>query len=184
MTRASARRRALLALVPGILACGLASCSAIGVAPDPDWQEIEVATPSDRVLWKVLLLAVEHAGFPVTGSLDPAAGEIRTGWKTNLQPFSGKGTRMRAIVTMEPKERRLWLVRSHVQKQVNEALVAPLDPARAEWEWTDDDPLQAQILLRHVLATFPSELELLDAPTDPFDERIEERRRRLERSNS
>jgi hypothetical protein len=139
----------------------LCACSALGSSePAPSWQSAVVESPSDRVLWKITLLSVERMGFPLASGLDPSSGIVTTGWKTNLQPFSGDGTRARAEVRIEAEGPRQWRVRAHVQKQVNKSLVAPLDPTRAEWEWVPDDSTQTSILLRHIVAAFEPDLEV------------------------
>jgi len=154
-----------LALLSTLLV--LAPCSSTPSEPDGSWREVEVSAPSDQVLWKIALLAAGRMDFPLTGRLDPSSGKFVTGWRTSLQPFSGAGNRTRAEVRMEPVSQGRWRVRAHVQKQVNQALVHPLDPTRAEWEWTGDDVLQAEILLRHVVSSLDPALEIQDGSEAP-----------------
>lgn len=148
MTRSLLRRFVLL----GLSALALGACASAPKAPPPNWQEVELHAPSDRVLWKLTLLQVERLGFPLTSGLDPGAGEILTGWRTNLMPFRGQGDRMRLEVRIEPIEAGLWRVRAHVQRQRNMSLTSPLDPRRAEWEWTADHDAEASVFLNHVAA--------------------------------
>jgi len=151
-----------------LLVCG--ACGSMTLYPEPDanWREAEVESPSDRVLWKIILLQVERLGYPITGGLDPSSGEIRTGWRTNLQPFSSKGHRERAEVHMKPVEKGLWTVSTRVQRQINKALADPLDPSRAEWEWDAEDVVGAEILLRHVVSAMSPQLEV-DEEEDEFE---------------
>ena len=147
------------------LALGASACMSSGPRePSAVWREIELESPSDRLLWQIALLSADQAGFPLTGGLDPSSGVILTGWRTQLQPFSGKGNRKRAEIRMEPKGPRQWLVRTRVQKQINRSLVAPLDASRAEWEWAPEDSLAAEILLRHIVATINPALEVGEDP--------------------
>ncbi len=137
--------------VSSVLLALLPACAALGNGePSADWKEIEVAAPSETVLFKLALLTVESLGYPIAGGTDPHAGVIVSGWKTSLAPFKGEGYRLRAELEVEPVGSSRFKVRAHVQKQTNEALVNPLDPSRAEWEWTGDDPVQAEVLLQHV----------------------------------
>ncbi len=127
------------------------ACAGLGSRePAAIWREIEVSAPSETVLFKLTLLAVEGQGYPVAGGTDRGAGTIASGWRTSLQPFQGAGVRLRAVVEIAPSGERRFKVRARVQQQTNEALVAPLDPTRAEWKWAEDDPIRAQVLLQHV----------------------------------
>ncbi|HED66194.1 MAG TPA: hypothetical protein ENJ09_11640 [Planctomycetes bacterium] len=156
MTGFARRIPALLSLV--LLFGG---CASTPSAPRPKWQEVEVHAPSDRVLWKLTLLQVERLGFPLTSGLDPSAGEILTGWRTNLMPFRGQGDRRRLEVRLDAIEPGLWRVRAHVQRQRNMSLTSPLDPRRAEWEWAGDVDSEASIFLNHVLTA----LDPIQAPS-------------------
>lgn len=160
----------LLALVP--------ACSGLGTNREPDaaWQERELAAPSDRVIWKLALLSVEQMDFPLAGGLDPSDGEITSGWKTNLQPFGHKGYRTRAVVNMQPTSPGRWHVKTRVQKQTNETVVAPLDAQRADWKWAPDDQVQAGILLHRISVLLSPDLELSEDKkgVDAFLEHVEE----------
>ncbi len=148
-------------------ACG---CSSTPGDPEKEgaWKEVEVHSPSDRMLWQLTLLSLQNMGFPLGSGLDPTAGVVQTGWKTELQPFRGQGTRARAYLRLEPLEPGLWKVRARVQRERNMALAAPLDPQRAEWKEAPDDETAALILLRHIQARLDSGNEpALPAP-DPL----------------
>jgi len=147
-------------LLLALLAAGslLASCSASGgVEPDPVWRQARVEAPSDNVLWKVALLSLEQSDFPLIGGMDPSSGIVMSGWKTQLQPFHGEGDRQRAEIRMEPVAERLWMVKARVQRQRNMALASPLDATRAEWKWDAENPVAAEILLRHIVSLFDSD---------------------------
>ncbi len=141
----------VLAGVSSLLFALLSACAVLGSdEPPADWKETELSAPSETVLFKLALLAVESLGYPVAGGTDPHAGVIVSGWKASLAPFKGEGYRLRAELELSPVGSGRYKVRARVQKQTNEALVSPLDPARAEWEWAGDDPVQAEVLLQHV----------------------------------
>ena len=159
------RRNTLAALALSVL--GLVACQSTG-EPDGAWQQGEVQAPSDRVLWQVSRLALQKMRFPSGGVLDPASGKLKSGWRTQLHPFQGEGFRERAEVEIEPVEQGRWMVRTRVAKQTNEALVSPLDPRRAEWEWTGDDVTAAQVLLMHITSSLGDELEMSQEP-DPLE---------------
>ena len=156
--------RKLLTALPlflGPLACQAAE-------PEGRWMEGTVHAPSDRVLWTISRLSLQKMRFPTAGALDPASGRIRSGWKTQLHPFQGEGFRERAEIEVEPIERGKWKVRTRVARQTNEALVSPLDPSRAEWEWTADDPNSAKILLMHITSHLGDEMEF-EEEVDPLE---------------
>jgi len=137
--------------------------------PSGRWAEGMVKSPSDRVLWQVSRLSLRKMRFPSAGALDPASGKLKSGWKTQLHPFQGEGYRERAEVEIVPIEKGSWAVRTRVAKQVNEALVSPLDPSRAEWEWVSDDPNSAKILLTHITSLMEPEMEFVKQK-DALDE--------------
>jgi hypothetical protein len=126
------------------------------------WHTIQVAAPSDRVLWQLTLVSLESQGYPRGAGNDPGARQLETGWKTDLQPFRGEGKRRRAIVRIRPLEPGQWELEARVRVESNENLVTPLDPQRAEWKPAADDATEAQVLLQHVRARLQPELEVGD----------------------
>lgn len=151
------------ALIPALLFSllllgGCASFADSG--PKPEWREIEVEAPSGRLLFKVALSELGQRGYPINNELNPGKGRISTGWKTHLQPFSKAGWREKITLTITAKERRTWQVRAHAQRQNNMALVNPLDPSRAEWEWSPENPLAAEIVLQSIQSAMDTPLEL------------------------
>jgi hypothetical protein len=134
-------------LVLGALVLG--ACGAPG-APAANWAEVEADAPSQAVVFKLALIAVQGQGYPVSGTIDRGSGAIETGWYTNLQPFQGAGYRVRTVLEIQALSERRFRLRAHVQRQTNEAIVSPLDPTRAEWKWREDDLERARILLQHV----------------------------------
>jgi hypothetical protein len=134
-------------------------------AKEPRWKVLEVEAPSDRLLWQLILLAIQTQGYPLASGTDPGARQVESGWKTDMQPFKGEGRRWRAVVRMAPVERGLWKVEARVKCEHNQNLVSPLDPVRAQWEPIADDESKAQVLLQHIRARLRPELEL--APEKP-----------------
>lgn len=152
-----ARRRAVLALVLA-LTCGTACLS--GKKPfDGRWRGVQLAAPSDHMVWQLTLLSLQGMGFPLAAGTDSGSGHVVTGWKTDLQPFRGEGRRWRAEVRMTPVESGLWRLEARVERERNENLVTPLDPTRADWQPDGSDERSAQILLMHVQARLNPSLE-------------------------
>ncbi len=153
--------------LPCLLACF--ACRSTG---DPEaegiWKEIEVEAPSDRVLWNLTLLSLQNLGFPFGSNMDPTTGVVETLWKTDLQPFRGEGTRLRAYLRLTPCEPGRWKVRARVQRENNMALVAPLDPSRAEWKEAPDDERMAAVLLQHIQARLGRKIELSPEAQNPL----------------
>lgn len=98
--------------------------------------------PSFEILWEVARKEMGRAGFVP----DPEASSRETKvlvsrWSTNLAPFSGRGTREQATVTLRPIPERAdhYSVEANVIRQANMNIKAPMDPAKAEW--TDGERL-------------------------------------------
>ncbi len=157
----------LLAVALSILAG--ASCASSDKEPEPRWTEGELTAPTDTVLWKITLASCQKMGFPLGAGLDPTTMEITTGWKTDLHPFKGQGYRTRAVVKMRPLRAGTWAIEARVKKQLNQSLARPLDPAYAEWEWTEDDVETARILVHHVRAYLGAGIEPVVRPTDEVE---------------
>lgn len=146
------RARAMLLLA--LFALVASACASTPEEPDPSWKEVEVESQSERVLWNVLVLALQRQGYPLGAELDEPRLVATSGWRNHLAPFKGKGYRVRAQLRAESVGGTRYRVSARVWKQLNQALVRPVDLAYAEWEWTADDELAAEILLRHVESYF------------------------------
>jgi hypothetical protein len=153
-----------------VLACAAgAACDSVArrearAAKEARWRELEVAAPSDRVLWQLVLLSLSNQGYPLGPGTDPGQREVESGWKTDLQPFRGEGKRARAVVRMTPLDKGRWTLSARVRIELNQNLVSPLDPVRAEWKPAPDDEAAALILLQHVQARLGPELEVRPRP--------------------
>ena len=143
------------------------SCSSAPKEPEPARIQDFVVAPSERLLWDTTIQTLGRLGYPVGASADPNALTITTGWKNQLSPFQGDGFRNQAEVTMDfDPQRGGWDMEVRIKHQVNMALVRPLDPAYAEWEWRADDQWEAAIILQHIRAAFPAQA-IFDAERDP-----------------
>jgi len=151
------RLPALLALVAMTF---FASCSTTPSEPDPSWISGEIHAPSEGVLWTSTLTNLGRLGYPVGSQANRAAMTIVTGWKNQLAPFRGKGFRQKVDMSLvrqaefNDQGHPIWDVTLRVMTQANMSLVRPLDPSYAEWEWRDDDALEASIILRHIQTDF------------------------------
>ena len=146
----------------------LASCTSVARKEHLDekeqrWKTIEVEAPSDRMLWQLLLLSVQGQGYPLAAGSDLGSRKIESGWKIDMQPFRGDGTRRRAIVNLTPLEPGRWKLEARVHVEKNQNLVSPLDPVRAEWKGTADDEIGAQVILQQVRARLSPALEVQPA---------------------
>jgi hypothetical protein len=145
----------------------LGACNSTPEEPEPSWIEEFIVAPSERLLWETTLQTLGRLGYPVGSAANSNDLTITTGWKNQLSPFRGRGFRNQVDVTMVYEaEGEGWTVDVRVKKQVNMALVRPLDPAYAEWEWRNDDEWGAAIILQHVMSAFPPR-EIYDAERDP-----------------
>ena len=159
----------LVALAAAPLAIG---CSGSHRKPEAQWQSMPdgrpLVAPADSVLWQVTLLALEKQGFPLGSGLDPTTMTATTGWKLQLAPFRGRGTRHEATVRYEPLGGGKYKVQVRVRKELNMALVNQLDPTYAEWEPAPDDVDMARVLLQHIRARLDPTLELRPEDEDPL----------------
>mgnify|MGYP001610721913 CR=1 FL=1 len=156
-----------LACASPVLACKSVARQEAENEKIAQWRTLEVAAPSDRMVWQLMLLALQNQGFPLAAGTDPGSRQVESGWKTDLQPFRGEGNRKKAMLKLAPIEKGRWKLEARVRVEKNENLVTPLDATRAEWEPTGDDPTTAQILLQHVRARLRPELEVGAKPEKP-----------------
>ena len=144
-----------------------ASCASNKAEPAGDWQIAEIESPSDRVLWKISLQALQKMGYPLGAGMDPGEMHVESGWKVDLHPFSGRGQRTLAVLDMRPKESGVWTVEARVKRQLNEELARPLDPRFADWQWDADDTDSARILLQHIRSALDPTFQTRERPADP-----------------
>jgi hypothetical protein len=168
--------RTLLSWSLGFLLVTTSSCSMTPDEPEPVWRTLEVAAPTDHMVWQLTLLSLQNLGYPLASGTDSGAHQVETGWKMDMQPFRGEGQRVRAVVKMSPVERGRWKVEARVRREVNDNLVSPLDPTRAQWKPAEDDVGLANMILMHVRARLAPELEI-QPEADPAADFVEKRGR-------
>jgi hypothetical protein len=156
-----------LALLSALLAGG---CSSTPKEPEPVWAETQVVAGSDSLLWKVILLSLRKLDFPEGAEMDRAQMKVISGWKIELSPWKGRGTRKQAEVLCTPIGPGRWELSARIKTQINNALARTLDYSYAEWEWVPDSTSEARVLLQHVQAFLVPDLEVEDQPLDPAEE--------------
>ena len=149
-----------------------AACSSMGKSkePEPVVATTEVLAGSDSLLWKVVLLSLRKLDFPEGAEMERSQMKVVSGWKIELSPWKGKGTRKQAEVTCTPIGPGRWTVEARVKTQINNTLARTLDYSYAEWEWVPDDPSEARVILQHVRAFLQPELEVGEEPVDPLEQ--------------
>ena len=145
-----------------LAACALvvsAACSSTGDR-EGDWAEADFNVASERVLRQVATLALEKNGFPPGTEEVGAKSTVSSGWRVELQPFKGDGTRSKAHVQYEEKGAAQWHVWVRVEKETNEELAKPLELARAKWESAPDDRDAAARIVRYMQTVFGREFQM------------------------
>jgi hypothetical protein len=56
---------------------------------------------------------------------------------------------------------------------MNHAMVAPLDPQRADWKWAPDNDVAAAIILQKIASLLDPAFELTPEEKDPFEQLME-----------
>ena len=161
MTATSRTLALLLALLLG--APALPSCASR--APEPQWVEADVEAASLRVLWEVTRHALQREGFavPATG-FDPRTRSVTSGWRMDLHPFKGEGFRERAVVKYDPAAGERIDLSVRVEREINNNIAKPLDPAHADWKPAEDQPGRARVLLHSIRALLGDRRVLETAP--------------------
>ncbi len=142
MSRPSPAILLLLLLAPGLGAC-------FSSRPDPIWVDTQIESVSESVVYEVIHLSLQRAGYPVGIGADRAARQVVTGWLTSEAPFKGKGYRQKAHLTYEPSGEGSYDVSVRVEREVNQSL-RPLDPRHAKWEPAPDNAREATRILQYV----------------------------------
>jgi len=142
-------RALLFALLLPPLALLAGACSAFQKKIEPQWVEDRVPTRSESVMFEVLVMSLQKAGYPVGVGADQSKREIVSGWFRSDAPFKGDGYRQRATVRYEPIDGETFHVTVRIQRETNESL-RPLDPRYAEWEEAEDNVADAQRVLQYV----------------------------------
>ena len=136
--------------VPALLMVALtASCALFSAAVRPVWVEGTVASDSESVLYEVIHISLQKAGYPVGIGADKGSRKVASGWFKSDYPFKGKGYRQMATVTYSPSEAGEFGIQVRVQRELNESF-RPLDPRYADWEETDDNRTEAERILQYI----------------------------------
>lgn len=125
-----------------------AAPDASGSAREGEWVEADIVVPSERILRQIAVQAMSRNGFPPGTEATKAQTMVSSGWKVDLQPFKGDGTRAKAYVEYEEKNEREWHIYVRVEKETNGELAKPLELAKAKWEAGPDDTESASRILR------------------------------------
>ena len=140
--------------VSAVLLFVASSCSA---PPEKIWVEGEAPAVSRRVLWEVTCLVFNREGFPqIAPGFDPVSRTVRSGWRTELAPFSGQGFRERVWVKYSTADGGDLGLEVRVQREVNKNLARPLDPKYADWEEARDSKGRARFLLQIIKGSLQS----------------------------
>ncbi len=145
-------------LMLATLACAI-SCRST-TSEEGEWAEAEVTIASERVLRQVATIALDKNGFPPGTENVGLNSTVSSGWRVELQPFKGDGTRSKAHIQYEEKSARTWHVSVRVEKETNEELAKPLELARAKWESGPDDRDSAARILAYMRTLLGREFEL------------------------
>lgn len=147
-------RRTWLYLAPFLL-LGLCSCALFQRQIHPRWTEGQVKSNSEGVLYEVIHVSLQKAGYPVGVGADRSARQVVSGWFTSGAPFKDKGYRQRATVEYAPNPSDVALgqftIRVRIQREINESL-RPLDPRYADWAETEDNLQEAERVLQYIVS--------------------------------
>lgn len=126
---------ALVVLAVSVAASVLVGCQS-GKADRTGQSSTGFYAPNFEMLWDVTRKEMGRAGFTPDTDASGREGKVMTSrWNTNLAPFSGRGYREQATITLVPipdKPDR-WAVEANVIRQVNLQIKEPMNIGRAEW---------------------------------------------------
>lgn len=145
MTTPTKRSRSLLTACLGLLAL-MSACKS---SSPPVWVDTQVPSQSESLVYEVIHLSLQKAGYPIGTGADRGKRTIETGWYRSESPFKGKGYRQRAHVNYGPLGEGRYGVQIRVEKETNESM-RPLDPRFAKWTSAPDDGREAQRILQYV----------------------------------
>lgn len=142
-------------------------CSCLGSPPE-QWSPEDVPMCSTMRLWEITRLAMEKNGFPVVHQgFDPKTKAAISGWKKDLHPFKGHGTRERIHVRYKRSEAAGMLtIGVRVEQELNDNLSHPLDPSYAKWIEAPDNTGRALVVLQYIRSLLGDDLELGETLTE------------------
>ena len=100
-----------------------------------------------EVVWRESLRSIRESYEFSKSSAEE--GTFETKWRTQMSPFAGIGYRRRVEGEIVDREGS-FVVSLTVRVETNNNPDAPLDPAQADWERSDDDVTEAAILIRKI----------------------------------
>ncbi len=113
--------------------------------------------PSFETLWERAATEMRDTGYPVDiEASNRATKTLVSRWDTTLVPFSGKGTREQATLTLHPVEGRdnYWTVEANVIREQNMNIMDPANPRAAEWKNGARVPEQEAMLVHRIETWF------------------------------
>ncbi len=132
-------RTVLAALALVVAATSLPACQG-GKADRTGQTSAGFYAPNFDMLWDITRKEMGRAGFTPDPDASSREGRVmQSRWNTQLAPFSGRGYREQATVTLVPipdKPDR-WAVEANVIRQVNKTIKEPMNIAKAEWSEGD-----------------------------------------------
>lgn len=145
--------KSLAALVV-LAALPLAACSS---SPDRTGRATQgFYVPSYETLWERVGIEMRESGYPPDPDASNKAGRVVVSrWDTVMMPFTGKGTREQATVTMHPVPGKdnYWSVEANVLREQNMNSKDPTNPRKADWKNPTRVP-EAESQLVHRIETF------------------------------
>jgi hypothetical protein len=155
-------------VLAALLCAALSACESTEKYP-PQWRVEEIDVPSDRLLWEVVVFALEKEGYPTGTDLDPTSLEAISGWRYSLAPFRGQGRRERAHILFEPLGPKRYRLQVRVQRENNMDPVRPMDLSYAEWKEAPDNNDAALVLVQRIRSWIAPRLDLQNpkAPKAP-----------------
>ncbi len=141
MRNRTASRIAALVL-PVAVAAGFVAGSVGCSSTAEQWQAMEAQYQVPfPVMWSAVKLTLVEQ-FDTIEYERSADGDLRTGWKEDLNYLVGYGLREQAHVQVRKGEKG-WRVRVRVTRQENEEPIYTTDSSRARWAEADDNAARA-----------------------------------------
>jgi hypothetical protein len=143
------------AWIPGALLL-LAACQSGGKTAGVERTD-GFPAPDREIVFDVAARTLRQQGFAIdVENSSPETGVITTRWSTQLAPFSGQGQRDKATVYVRdvPGHPNYYVVEANVVREINNEIVQPGNPIKAEWGNAKRVPEFERILVRQVESYF------------------------------
>ncbi len=167
----STRIVTLLSVFLGLVC--FSSCMLFARKHDEIWSASTVQTQSESVLYEVIHVSLQKAGYPVGVGADRGARHVTSGWFRSGAPFRGKGYRQRVSVTYAPDvESNIpgqFLISVRTEREINQSF-RPLDPRHVDWEQDSDNAVESERVLQYIRSFLAGgELEVNPKKSSQFD---------------